>query len=841
MKLVDGIVNENTTGFVGKDGFFWWVGEVEDNEDPMELGRVKVRILGYYTNFQGGTVADLPTSALPWATVLQHTCQPGNDGQGESTGQLQAGAIVMGFFMDGETAQMPIVIGVMRVKKSNDTIGNASFAFTDQRPGFSTAPNPSAIHPAERNTNNPLQPLRQSSHNSVAYPGQTTSNPGGDGSPKNLVSAKDFPGSSVNPLKPLDPSKPFPTANGVGGPWKSLEYKLSYLIEDLANVSSSLVKIGPNKYLDISIGKYIILEDLTVKIDNYLTVIYAQVVSSMRSALGNLAKELQVEALQSDATGLPFASYNSIHEAAETILKSLCVLDANVEVYKKPHLETIDIFLAGFLEKRISEKSNLVKYSVDSIIRDIIEDAGRVIVGVGDMVKAVKETVKATNGYTIIEEWEKGIGIYELTTDIFKTTSGNLTGLMKMLLKFRASDCKRTTNGGQDLIGWFPLFGCTRCTGNELNDINKLRGKDPSSTITLYDSMFEEADPNMTTAKNYISGAYELHLGTPGRVGHITKRANGTTHSSISFNNAHLAEKQIRDQLRKAIDYEDLTDEQIENKVLEYINESTEKEGDTGALVADHVSYAGTLTQEVHGDDCKIINNDYVRNIEGDYLLKINGNCHIEVGGGFFFSAEGAPIARNRHGVLGRTDMQKHSLRFGSDVDMNVVGSKFELQGTECKLASMSTRITGSIFENSSYQQTMSGMEITMSAENSIEMVTPHILQLINIETSETPKKVTGLRTVIRGGCETILNPADLEKWKINLASTSPLYNEPITNGLFKVDALGGSINMNSGSGSPFMVATTTTTSSSSDGGINTTSTSESTSETGGGNLTLGY
>ena len=55
----------------------------------MELGRVKTRILGYYTNV-GGTTADLPTDKLPWATVLQHTHHnPGNDGQGESSGQLQ--------------------------------------------------------------------------------------------------------------------------------------------------------------------------------------------------------------------------------------------------------------------------------------------------------------------------------------------------------------------------------------------------------------------------------------------------------------------------------------------------------------------------------------------------------------------------------------------------------------------------------------------------------------------------------------------------------------------------------------------------------------------------------
>ena len=98
MQTVEGILNEPQVNFVGKDGFFWWVGEVEDNEDPMELGRCKVRVLGYYTNVRGGTVADLPTDNLPWATVLQHACQAGNDGQGESAGQLLP-VTSSGFFM----------------------------------------------------------------------------------------------------------------------------------------------------------------------------------------------------------------------------------------------------------------------------------------------------------------------------------------------------------------------------------------------------------------------------------------------------------------------------------------------------------------------------------------------------------------------------------------------------------------------------------------------------------------------------------------------------------------------------------------------------------------------
>ena len=44
---VDNIIGESATDFVGKDGFFWWVGEVEDVRDPQYIGRVKVRVLGY--------------------------------------------------------------------------------------------------------------------------------------------------------------------------------------------------------------------------------------------------------------------------------------------------------------------------------------------------------------------------------------------------------------------------------------------------------------------------------------------------------------------------------------------------------------------------------------------------------------------------------------------------------------------------------------------------------------------------------------------------------------------------------------------------------------------------
>ena len=35
--------------FIGKEGFVWWQGVVEDRHDPLKLGRCRVRIAGWHT------------------------------------------------------------------------------------------------------------------------------------------------------------------------------------------------------------------------------------------------------------------------------------------------------------------------------------------------------------------------------------------------------------------------------------------------------------------------------------------------------------------------------------------------------------------------------------------------------------------------------------------------------------------------------------------------------------------------------------------------------------------------------------------------------------------------
>jgi hypothetical protein len=87
---------------LGQDNFIWWVGVVEDRDDPLFLGRCKVRIFGSHTE----DLNLIPTSTLPWATPLY----PVNDSKRFST--PMEGDYVFGFFMDGLSSQIPTMLGV---------------------------------------------------------------------------------------------------------------------------------------------------------------------------------------------------------------------------------------------------------------------------------------------------------------------------------------------------------------------------------------------------------------------------------------------------------------------------------------------------------------------------------------------------------------------------------------------------------------------------------------------------------------------------------------------------------------------------------------------------------
>ena len=89
--------------------FIWWQGVVEDRNDPLQLGRCRVRILGYHPEDR----QLVETVELPWAYPLQDITSAAMSGIGHAPVGPVEGTWVMGFFRDGEDAQQPVMMGTI--------------------------------------------------------------------------------------------------------------------------------------------------------------------------------------------------------------------------------------------------------------------------------------------------------------------------------------------------------------------------------------------------------------------------------------------------------------------------------------------------------------------------------------------------------------------------------------------------------------------------------------------------------------------------------------------------------------------------------------------------------
>ncbi len=101
----------------------WWIGQVTDpdkgkwgdslertqaaNGDDLYAFRCRVRIVGYHDCSD-----DLPDEDLPLAHILLPPNTATTGGCGETV-QYQGGEVVVGFFMDGEDAQQPVIFGTL--------------------------------------------------------------------------------------------------------------------------------------------------------------------------------------------------------------------------------------------------------------------------------------------------------------------------------------------------------------------------------------------------------------------------------------------------------------------------------------------------------------------------------------------------------------------------------------------------------------------------------------------------------------------------------------------------------------------------------------------------------
>ena len=102
------------SNFLGRDGFRWWIGQIPaaSAQGGQINGagwgnRFKVRIMGYHPY----NTVDLADEDLPWAQALIPTTSGSGAANVATDVKLQPGDVVFGFFLDGDNAQIPVIMG----------------------------------------------------------------------------------------------------------------------------------------------------------------------------------------------------------------------------------------------------------------------------------------------------------------------------------------------------------------------------------------------------------------------------------------------------------------------------------------------------------------------------------------------------------------------------------------------------------------------------------------------------------------------------------------------------------------------------------------------------------
>jgi len=118
----------------------WFFGIVEDRNDPLNLGRVRVRIFGRHSDNK----QLIPTESLPWAQILLPTNNP-------NPYPSKEGDSVLGMFLDGKNAQISLILGTYpRIPQEH---ADTNKGFNDVRTAEQLAKAP--VKPNESATNYP--------------------------------------------------------------------------------------------------------------------------------------------------------------------------------------------------------------------------------------------------------------------------------------------------------------------------------------------------------------------------------------------------------------------------------------------------------------------------------------------------------------------------------------------------------------------------------------------------------------------------------------------------------------------------------------------------------------
>ena len=609
------------TDFIGRDGYTWWVGEVEDVEDPSQTGRVKVRILGWYTGNQEGQayLKEVPTEVLPWATVLLPCDQPQTKSTGTTT-ELQCGAWVLGFFLDGEEAQLPCVLGAFR-----------GFS-QEKKEAATTIADPEIAKKLETKTpqKENMQGEKQLDGNSFPkHPNTPASATGGVEESRGAglnAGEVTVPGNPVsNPVKP--PVQAQSIADGVAGPAgagfeKDLKRMLTQLGETAASMSS-----GPGGFVSVITGNKIAGDKVRQQLGtamNFLAGGISGILAPLKEMLAKLIAEVVGMLVKIISQFIPIVVVNLLMTFLEQIFALFCAKTPMWLGLVKGALSDTANFanqMASLAVDKIATSS--IAGKIDSAVKGL---SNRILGGIKEAMNRVKsvagDVISAVSAAKGMAGAAKSLGDTVSMIFEFDFTSLDWGSLIQILLAILAALFKKSCNRKikrPKSKSWFPLIGTTECDnlddaikGTPYEDVGSLYGEGTSSTMNM-------ASTSMTSTasqKNYIDKMFE---GVNPYLMQTYSALNGT----------------------RIID--DATPEKEKRMVTGPGGVSTfeDKFGNR------HTNVPNCETKIVSKDKCENIQKNYAMTIDGDFTLKVGGNMHFEVGGAWNTHVSQGPQAES--------------------------------------------------------------------------------------------------------------------------------------------------------------------------------------------------
>ena len=628
-----------TQSFIGKDGFTWWVGQVEKNDgDPAGLGRVKVRIAGWYTgeNYK----ENIPTNMLPWAHVMQPTTEVGIKNIGKSNNRLGVGAIVMGFFLDGEEAQQPCIMGILRSFINTGTddaeklkAGEWIADIKGNGGGFTN------VKTAEINHNRALgQELTRSqtktgsrvNSNDSASNGSLNTNPGrsDDGTgPQNTgpagAGATKLPASAANPSG-VPSVCPRPVSNGTKGDFQEYVDTLRYMLCDLG-VTIGEVSEGYNgEFFSAITGSLVNIDLIITKIKRFISYAFNGLFAELKAGIANLIGDA-VTQIMAEFAALPFVYQLLIDTAIRVVNRFMCDFEIgnNFASAISNAANLVQSFADGLINLVSSTITDYISgalLTVQNITSNIQNTLGQAIKIAGSIANAIQTAKNASEAAKAVsktaEFWSTQQG-KDLITNI-------LNFVLDILLDLLFPDPCRRDKADDRVKNWMPLYGTSECStevlmGYERSDNNPYTRANSPWNLDLLNAA-------TTLVENFIDGSYEQSSAEPGK-----RFKRKVDHAG----NSHV----------------------------------TDEKGNT------HEHKTKTETRIIEGDKCEHVKGNYVIEVDGDLIIKVHGDQKISTDGVTQQFTSSGPEVDKQGNVKGKARAREATHTDASDFSREFKGS----------------------------------------------------------------------------------------------------------------------------------------------------------------------